>query len=75
MQMNRIDDMIANPEYYYDDKAIDGFIEFCEEEMTLTDGADLKLLDTFKLWRRIFLHGFGLKSSRFLCRSRTEACG
>lgn len=50
MQMNRIDDMIANPEYYYDDKAIDGFIEFCEEEMTLTDGADLKLLDTFKLW-------------------------
>lgn len=50
MQMHRIDDLIANPAYYYDDKAIDGFIEFCENEMTLTDGGDLKLLDTFKLW-------------------------
>lgn len=50
MQMHRIDDLIANPEFYYDDQAIDGFIAFCEEEMTLTDGADLKLLDTFKLW-------------------------
>lgn len=50
MQMHRIDDMILNPEFYYDDKAIDGFIAFCEEEMTLTDGGDLKLLDTFKLW-------------------------
>ena len=50
MQMHRIDDMIANPDFYYDDKAIDGFIAFCEEEMTLTDGGDLKLLDSFKLW-------------------------
>ena len=50
MQMHRIDDLIANPEFYYDDQAIDGFIAFCEEEMTLTDGDDLKLLDTFKLW-------------------------
>ena len=50
MQMHRIDDLIANPAYYYDDKAIDGFIEFCENEMTLTDGGDLELLDTFKLW-------------------------
>ena len=50
MQMHRIDDMIANPDFYYDDKAIDGFIAFCENEMTLTDGGDLKLLDTFKLW-------------------------
>lgn len=50
MQMHRIDDLIANPEFYYDDKAIDGFIAFCENEMTLTDGGDLKLLDTFKLW-------------------------
>ena len=50
MQMHRIDDMIANPNFYYDDKAIDGFIAFCEEEMTLTDGGDLKLLDSFKLW-------------------------
>lgn len=50
MEMNRIDDLIANPGVYYDDEAIDGFIAFCENELTLTDGADLKLLDTFKLW-------------------------
>lgn len=50
MEMNRIDDLIADPDIYYDDKAINGFIAFCENELTLTDGADLKLLDTFKLW-------------------------
>ena len=50
MEMNRIDDLIADPKYYYDDKAINGFIDFCEEELTLTDGEDLHLLDTFKLW-------------------------
>ena len=50
MEMNRIDDMIKDPRYYYDNEAIQGFIDFCEEELTLTDGADLKLLDTFKLW-------------------------
>ena len=50
MEMNRIDDLIANPGIWYDDKAIDGFVKFCEEELTLTDGEDLKLLDTFKLW-------------------------
>lgn len=50
MEMNRIDALIANPGIYYDDKAIDGFIAFCENECTLTDGADLQLLDTFKLW-------------------------
>lgn len=50
MEMNRIDDLIANPGIYYDDQAIDGFIRFCEEQLTLTDGADLHLLDTFKLW-------------------------
>ena len=50
MEMNRIDDLIANPGIWYDDKAIDGFIAYCEEELTLTDGADLRLLDTFKLW-------------------------
>lgn len=48
--MNRIDSLIANPEYYYDDKAIDGFIAYCENELTLSDGADLHLLDSFKLW-------------------------
>lgn len=50
MEMNRIDDLIANPNIYYDDKAIDGFIKYCEMELTLTDGSDLHLLDTFKLW-------------------------
>jgi phage terminase large subunit-like protein len=50
MEMNRIDDLIANPGVYYDDKAIDGFINYCENELTLTDGSDLHLLETFKLW-------------------------
>ena len=50
MQMNRIDDLIANPGVYYDDEAIDGFVAFCENELTLTDGEDVHLLDTFKLW-------------------------
>ena len=50
MEMNRIDDLIANPMYYYDSDAINGFIEYCEGELTLTDGSDLNLLDSFKLW-------------------------
>lgn len=50
MQMNRIDDRINDPRFYYDDKAIDGFVAFCEEELTLTDGSDLHLLPSFKLW-------------------------
>ena len=50
MQMNRIDALIRDPRYYYDDKAIDGFVRYCESELTLTDGDDLVLLDTFKLW-------------------------
>ena len=50
MEMNRIDDLIANPGIYYDDKAVEGFISYCENELTLTDGEDLHLLDTFKLW-------------------------
>ena len=50
MEMNRIDDLIANPGVWYDDQAINGFIEFCENELTLTDGEDLHLLDSFKLW-------------------------
>jgi len=49
-EMNRIDDLIANPNIYYDDKAIDGFIAYCEGELTLTDGTDLHLLPSFKLW-------------------------
>ena len=50
MEMNRIDDLISNPGVWYDDQAVEGFIQFCENELTLTDGSDLKLLDTFKLW-------------------------
>ena len=50
MEMHRIDDLIANPGVYYDDRAIDGFIKFCENELTLTDGGEVRLLDSFKLW-------------------------
>lgn len=50
MEMNRIDDLIANPGIWYDDEAINGFIAFCENELTLTNGEDLHLLDSFKLW-------------------------
>lgn len=50
MEMNRIDDLIANPGIWYDEDAVEGFIEYCENELTLTDGADLNLLDSFKLW-------------------------
>lgn len=50
MEMNRIDALIANPNYYYDSKAVEGWIKFCENELTLTDGSDLHMLDTFKLW-------------------------
>lgn len=50
MEMRRIDDLIANPGVWYDDRAVEGWIAFCENELTLTDGRDLKLLDSFKLW-------------------------
>lgn len=50
MQMNRIDNLIDSPDFYYDDAAINGFIEFCETEMTLVDGSDIRLLPSFKLW-------------------------
>ncbi len=55
MEMNRIEQLIADPAFYYDDEAIIGFIKFCENEMTLTDGSDLYLLDTFKLWAEALL--------------------
>lgn len=57
-QMNRIDELIANPNFYYDEKAIDGFISYCENELTLTDGSDLFLLDSFKLWAEDLLSWF-----------------
>ncbi len=50
MEMNRIDDLIDNPMYYYDEDAIEGWVKYCEAELTLTDGSDLFLLDTYKLW-------------------------
>ena len=49
-EMNRIDELIANPGVYYDDEAVEGFVKYCEHELTLTDGSDLNLLDTFKVW-------------------------
>lgn len=58
MEMNRIDDLIANPEIYYDDEAIEGFIAYCNNELTLTDGSDMNLLDTFKLWAESLLSWF-----------------
>lgn len=58
LQMQRIDQLIKDPTVYYDDKAIDGFEEFCEEEMTLTDGDDVHLLDSFKLWAEDLLSWF-----------------
>lgn len=58
LQMLLIDELIADPNVFYDDKAIDGFIEFCEEEMTLTDGGDVHLLDSFKLWAEDLLSWF-----------------
>lgn len=58
LEMNRIDELIANPYYYYDDSAIDGFITFCETELTLTDGSDVYLLDSFKLWSEQLLSWF-----------------
>ena len=58
MLMNRIDERIKDPRFYYDDSAIDGFVKFCENELTLTDGSDLVLLDTFKLWAEDLLAWF-----------------
>ena len=58
MEMNRIDALIRNPNYYYDDLAILGFVQYCEAELVLTDGSDLRLLDTFKLWAEQVLSWF-----------------
>lgn len=58
LEMNRIDALIRSPLYYYDDRAIDGYIAFCETELTLTDGGDLHLLDSFKLWAESLLSWF-----------------
>lgn len=58
LEMNRIDDLIADPSFYYDNGAIEGFILYCENELTLTDGSDFYLLDSFKLWAEALLAWF-----------------
>ena len=80
MEMNRIDQKIANPEYYYDDKAVEGFIRYCEDELTLSDGSEVVLLDSFKLWaeqifgwwyfdeRKIFDPGRNGKKGRYVTK-------
>lgn len=57
-QMNRIDELIDNPNFYYDENAINGFVAYCENELTLTDGSDLHLLPAFKLWAEDLLSWF-----------------
>lgn len=71
MQMNRIDADIANPDFYYDEQAMDGYVAFCENELTLTDGSDLILLPTFKLWAEDVLSWFEFVDSRVF-NPRTE---
>lgn len=67
MEMNRIDQLIANPGVYYDNQAVEGFIKYCENELTLTDGSDLKLLDSFKLWaEEVFGWYYFLERSVFI---------
>lgn len=70
MEMNRIDDLIKNPGVYYDDSAIDGFVEFCNNELTLTDGSDLELLDSFKLWAEQLLSWFYYETRRVYDRKK-----
>lgn len=71
MEMNRIDDLIANPGVYYDDQAVEGWIAYCEAELTLTDGSDLSLLDTFKLWGEQILDGITLLNEAYISQIQT----
>lgn len=75
LEMNRIDSLIENPNIYYDDKAVDGFVKYCENELTLTDGSDLHLLDSFKLWaEQIFAWYYFVERSVYRpATSRTQA--
>ena len=76
MEMNRIDDLIANPHIYYDDQAVEGFIKYCETELTLTDGMDLHLLDTFKVWaEQIFGWYYFVERSVYNPKARDGAGG
>ena len=76
MEMNRIDSLIKNPGIYYDPDAINGFIRYCENELTLTDGSDLVLLDSFKLWaEQIFGWYYFVERSVFVPSSPNGADG
>lgn len=70
MEMNRIDALIENPGVYYDELAMDGYVRFCEDECTLTDGSDLNLLDTFKLWAEEVFAGVTSLSVLFMSQTR-----
>ena len=74
MEMNRIDRLIANPGVYYDEDAIDGYVKFCENELTLTDGSPLTLLDSFKLWaEQVFGWYYFVEQSVFIPGEGDEA--
>lgn len=75
LQMNRIDELIANPDYYYDDHAIDGFIKFCEAELTQTNGDDLELLESFKLWAEDALSWFYYEEKKVFFRGKNGSKG
>lgn len=75
MEMNRIDDLIENEGIYYDDKAVEGFILYCENELTLTDGSDLKLLDTFKLWAEAIFGWYYFVERSVFEPSEDGSCG
>jgi phage terminase large subunit-like protein len=80
-EMNRIDDLIANPTFYYDENAVEGFVKYCERELTLTDGSDLHLLDSFKLWaeqifcwyyyvdRQVFVPGVDGQAGKYVTKT------
>lgn len=70
MEMHRIDDLIANPAMYYDPEPVEGWVKFCENELTLTDGSDLHLLDSFKLWGSKYSVGIISKRERYIDRTR-----
>ena len=71
MEMNRIDDLIANPGVYYDDQAVEGWIAYCEAELTLTDGSDLSLLDTSSYGANRFLDGITLSNEAYTSQIQT----
>lgn len=75
LEMNRIDDLISNPGIYYDDTAIEGFIRYCETELTLTDGEKVELLDTFKLWAEQLLSWFYFEERKIYVPNPTGHVG